>query len=367
MNNYTNILSWMLRIIVSGLFVISALGKLYPSPYFAISTFEVQQLYPLGIPEAIAPFLSRALIGFEFALGILLLLNFQIKRVVIPATIFVLLVFTIHLSYVSFQTGGTTGNCGCFGDLIPMTPIESIIKNSVAMVLLVILYTITTKRNNDKWLPIIGISLLSIGILFFIAPIKKITTDFVVVPETSTIEMDTISKPSVQETENISSEIKLDTVEKKSKLPKNTPDIMVEDKTQPAKVKSGYAKFFSKIDSGKKTLCFFVPGCDHCRVAAKQLTELKQKNPNSPAVFVLFMNEEIDLIPDFFKEAGATYPYKIIEVIPFWTFLGSGNQTPGVRYLWNGNTIKYYEGITTNQFNPTDYEVIIEKPFSPSK
>ena len=79
------------------------------------------------------------------------------------------------------------------------------------------------------------------------------------------------------------------------------------------------------------------------------------------------MNEEADLSPDFFKEAGAEYPYKIIEVIPFWKVLGSGKDTPGVKYLWNGNEYKYYWGITDDKFDPVDYQKLINKPFSELK
>ena len=75
------------------------------------------------------------------------------------------------------------------------------------------------------------------------------------------------------------------------------------------------------------------------------------------------MNEEADLIPAFFQEAGADYPYKIIEVIPFWKVLGNGKDTPGVKYLWNGNEIKYYWGTTDNKFNPLDYQKLIDKSY----
>jgi hypothetical protein len=73
------------------------------------------------------------------------------------------------------------------------------------------------------------------------------------------------------------------------------------------------------------------------------------------------MNEEADLIPAFFKEAGATYPYKIIEIIPFWNTLGSGKDTPGVKYLWNGNEIKYYWGITDDKFVGEDLKKAFEE------
>ena len=58
-------ISWILRLIISPLFILSAVAKLYPSPYFAISTFEVKQLYPLGFSEGFAPYFSRILIGIE--------------------------------------------------------------------------------------------------------------------------------------------------------------------------------------------------------------------------------------------------------------------------------------------------------------
>jgi hypothetical protein len=136
---------------------------------------------------------------------------------------------------------------------------------------------------------------------------------------------------------------------------------------EPAKHKSGYAQYFPSIDKGRKTLCFFVPGCDHCREAAKELTELRKTNKNFPEISIIFMNEEADLIPEFFKFAGAEYPYKIIEVIPFWKVLGSGKDTPGVKYLWNGNEYKYYFGITDAKFDPVDYQKLITKPFSELK
>jgi len=91
------------------------------------------------------------------------------------------------------------------------------------------------------------------------------------------------------------------------------------------------------------------------------MTEMKQKDKNFPELDILFMNEEADLIPEFFKVAGAQYPYKIIEIIPFWKMLGSGKDTPGVKYLWNGNELKYYYGITENKFNALDFSILIQK------
>mgnify|MGYP001547094537 CR=1 FL=1 len=123
--------------VVSLLFLVSAIAKMYPSPYFAITTFEMKQLLPMGFSEEVAVYFSRILIGAEFALGLLLLQPHYLKRIVVPATIIMLVVFITHLSIDTIQNGGNSGSCGCFGELLPMTPIEAVLKNIIAVGLLV--------------------------------------------------------------------------------------------------------------------------------------------------------------------------------------------------------------------------------------
>lgn len=357
-------IAWGIRYVISFLFLLSAVAKLYPSPYFAISTFEVKQLYPMGFSEGFAPYFSRILIGIEFALGLLILQKNFLRTVVIPATILLLAVFTTHLTIETISNGGNSGNCGCFGSLLPMTPIEAILKNVAAMALLVWLYIIlpkTGEKTHNFWV-LTTVTFAAILALFMIAPIQPIESSFSVSEPTETT-IDSLDVDSSKVDVTPAAVIVKDTVKK---VDEKKEEIKVET-NEPAKHKSGYTQYFSKIDTGRKTLCFFVPGCDHCRVAAKELTELRKTNKNFPEISIIFMNEEADLIPDFFKEAGAEYPYKIIEVIPFWKVLGNGKDTPGVKYLWNGNEYKYYWGITDNKFDPTDYQKLINKSYAELK
>lgn len=357
-----NTISWGIRYVISFLFLLSAVAKLYPSPYFAISTFEVKQLYPMGFSEGVAPYFSRILIGIEFALGLLILQKNFLRSVVIPATILLLAVFTTHLTIVTFVSGGNTGNCGCFGSLLPMTPIEAIIKNVVAILLLGWLFVILPKGNESKgnfWV-LTTVTFGAILAMFMIAPMQPVESSFTVSePETTTIDTTTVDTSKTE----VVPEISKDTVKKSDTV----KEAIKAEPTEPEKRKSGYTQYFSNIDKGRKTLCFFVPGCDHCREAAKELTELRKTNKNFPEISIIFMNEEADLIPAFFKEAGAEYPYKIIEVIPFWKVLGSGKDTPGVKYLWNGNEYKYYWGISENKFDPIDYQKLINKTYTELK
>jgi hypothetical protein len=347
-----------IRSSIAFLFLLSAVAKLYPSPYFAISTFEVKQLYPLGFSGDVASYFSRILIGIEFALGLLLLQKHYLRKLVIPATILMLAVFTTHLSIVTFQDGGNSGNCGCFGSLLPMTPIQAILKNVVAMILLVVLLKVMPKKDESKsnfWV-LSTATLAFILLLFMLAPIQA-KSNFVDVTGTEPEETTPIETLVPVKSDSIVKTVKADTLKK----------VVAEIKDEPLQKKSGYSSYFSSIDKGKKILCFFVPGCDHCRAEAKELTEMKSKIKNFPEIKIIFMNEEADLIPEFFKFAGAEYPYKIIEIIPFYTVLGTGIDPPGVKYLWNGNEIKFYYGITDKKFNAAEFNAMVQKPYSALK
>ena len=351
-------ISWILRLIISALFILSAVAKLYPSPYFAISTFEVKQLYPLGFSEGFAPYFSRILIGIEFALGICILLKDYLKKITIPATILLLAVFTIHLSYTTFVSGNA-GNCGCFGELIPMTPVEAIIKNIIAIGLLVWLFKLLPADGKSNFWLLKSVGLGCVLALFMLAPIRPVAE--VIEEPTSEIQDNLgviVDSTSLLTNEEPAAAITVVTVKK-------VEEKKLED--APKKVKSGYEKYFPGIDNDKKILCYFVPGCDHCMDTAKELNEMRKKDKNFPPVYVIFMDEEPEKIPTFFEFAGTKFPYKMIDVIPFWTELGSGRDTPGVKYLWNGNEFKYYDGINENKFNGAEFKKLIKKPYSELK
>lgn len=364
MENLKKYLPWTIRILIAFLFLLSAVAKMYPSPYFAISTFEVKQLYPMGFNEMFAAYFSRTLIGIEIGLGLLMLQPHYLKKLVVPATFLMLSVFVVELTY-EIMTGGNSGNCGCFGSLLPMTPLEAIIKNLISMALLGYLWKVLPKEENCNYWVLSTVIFASILSVFMLAPIQ---------PKSDIIETN-IPSPEIIETPEVivpdsTTTATAPTPTVKDSLPKTETTPVVEtpkEETEPAKKKSGYAKFFPKIDQGKKVLCFFVPGCDHCREAAKELTEMKQKDKNFPEVDILFMNEEAELIPEFFKAAGREYPYKIVEIIPFWKLLGTGKDTPGVKYLWNGNEYKYYYGITDNKFNAEEFHKLVQKPYKELK
>ncbi len=348
-------ISWIIRIVVALLFLVSAIAKLYPSPYFAISTFEVKQLYTLGFSETLAPYFSRILIGIEFALGFLLLNNHFLKRITIPATVGLLSVFIIHLSYVTFLSGGNSGNCGCFGELIPMTPIEAIIKNIIAVGLLIWLWKISENDKKSNFWMLTTVTLACILGLFMLAPMKASSTSISNSNDNINISTDTISK--------LTDSVKIEEIKTIDSSKVRTEKVVeaIKKEVGPKQAVSGYSDLYADIDKGQKILCFFVPGCEHCRDAAKDLNALQKKHKDFPEVQIVFMDEEAEKIPDFFKYAGKQFPYKVIDIIPFWTKLGTGKDTPGVLYIHNGNVIKFYDGIAEKAFNSKALEKVIYK------
>ena len=210
-----------LRIATTVLFVFSAVAKLYP-----IEAFE-KQLVDLGFASwTSAPYLSRAIIGFEAFLGFAFLQKNYLRSFFIPATAALLAVFCIHLAYTIYTTGNS-GNCGCFGQLIKMTPLEALIKNIVTLGLLGYLYTLTKNyERKNVALPTALLVLTYVG-LFIAFPIKSYGTNYnETIPLDSNATTDTtpVYKPSADSVVSVVKEIiaKDKTITKETTSPAST-------------------------------------------------------------------------------------------------------------------------------------------------
>ena len=369
-------LPWALRIFLSVLFLFSAYAKLYPSAYFAITTFEMKQLVPLGFSECMAPYFSRFIIGAEIALGIGFLQPHFLRKMVIPLSALLLVIFNIHLAY-SIVTG-IGGNCGCFGDLLPMTPLQAFIKNVLTLGLLFWLWKIIAESdkivNHNIFIPI-SLALGSILFMFVYIPFcpckaKKATDgeenqynsvvlygeddedDIVNTPINAPVEMN--DNPS----ENSEEKNKKDKISEDNKADQRVEPVAA---YEPPKVKSGFEKYAPNIDEGKKLLLFFAPGCDHCQEAAHTLVQMSKKDRNFPKMFIIFMDEETEKIPAFFEKAGRKISHTILDVGAFWGAIDTQRDTPGVLYLWNGNQVIFFDGINDNEFKEDKLKKALQK------
>jgi len=317
----------LIRIIVAAVFVLSAVGKLsmsslFDNPNFAITNFEKNYLVDgVGFSMGMAKALSRILIGIEFSIAVLLLLPFYLKKLVIPGTILLLGVFSIHLAIQSF--GGDSSNCGCFGELIPMTPFQSLIKNLLSIGLLVLLLTKFKEAYTDKSNihPVFHIGLTIILLMFVFLPQGG-------------------GGSHLDNTEVVES----------------SEDV------------SGYGVYFDDVNDGNKLLCFFSPTCEHCMETGKKITELKAKYPGlMPEMRILFMDEagtgSADEIKRYFEFVGAEYPYQTLSIEEFLPIFWSDYNFPGVMYLNEGHKRIFFEGTEDNAFDADKLLQEIQKEY----
>ena len=296
------------RLLISALFLLSAIAKLYPTPLYGITkVFEEGQLIPMGFSEDFAPFLSRLIIAFEFFIAFAILQTHYIKKLVIPSTILLLVIFNVDLALDIFV--GNDENCGCFGQLIPMTPTEAFFKNIFTILLLIFIYRNVNDKKESSFLLLLNGYLIISVLMFSLLPIATNSS---------------------------------------------------------GKQVSSYSTYVDEsfnINDGKKILCFFDAGCEHCMDAAKSLTEIASSTIDFPDVHIIFSDTEEGKIPDFLKYSGNEYSYQIMEfynpddeINSYLEVLGYEYENPVVIYYNNGNQMRFYDGTGPNEYDAKDFE-----------
>ena len=168
MNNtsYSYYLTWFARIVVASVFLFSAYAK-----WIAPGGFEIYLIdQGLAGQRSTAAVFARIIIGLELALGLSFLQPYYVKYVVTPVVAGVLIIFSVYLGYARFVLG-VTGNCGCFGEVLTMTPIEAIVKNLFLLIVLGGMYPYMPSTNR-RWNVPGGVLVLGILLSFLTLPMS---------------------------------------------------------------------------------------------------------------------------------------------------------------------------------------------------
>lgn len=291
---FIKILFFTLSSVLGLVFLFSGYTKLYP-----IEPFEYT-FVDLGIGGwKIAPFIARFMIGLEFLIGFLLIFGLYIKRFTIKLTIASLILFSIYLVFL-MGTVGNKGNCGCFGNVINMTPLQALIKNVIMIALSWLIYKFYDGFNFGKigkWL----FWFLTLG--SFALPHILNYVDFGYSEAYLTKKEDQFK-------------LELDSLYTNAKI--HVPP--------------------TTLSKGKHIICFMSLTCPHCRIAAKKLRLMKEKNPDLSMYIVL--NGEYNLIQPFFEDTKAyNIDYCVLNGKSF-VYLG-GIQMPAI-YLVNNSVVETY-------------------------
>lgn len=143
----------IIRFFVGGLFIFSGMIKVNDpvgtaikmEEYFDIFSVDFATFFEIFVPLALP--IAVFMVVLEVVLGVMLLLNYR-QNLTLGLLLIILVFFTFLTGYSAF-TGNVT-DCGCFGDAIKLTPMESFIKDIVLMVLAFILYFGEHKPQSEK-------------------------------------------------------------------------------------------------------------------------------------------------------------------------------------------------------------------------
>ncbi len=281
-------------ILMGAVFFFSAFTKLAP-----IEPFEYTFVDLGFINWHMAPFIARLMIGAEFFIAILLVLNINLRKITYKLSIGMLVFFSIYLILL-IAIVGNKGNCGCFGTYFEMTPFQALLKNGAMILILLVLYKYHAGWElNTKYRFVIPL----LFVVSFVMP-------FILNP----VELN-YSEAYLKKQED-SYKLELDSLY-------NNATLNIPPKT---------------LSQGKHVIAFMSLTCIHCRVAAKKIRIISERNPEIPFYFVLNGDDKKYLKPFFEDTHTENIPHCILKGRPFIFLAGPG--IPSI-YLVNNSIVEH--------------------------
>lgn len=147
----------VLRILFGTLFIFSAALKMFP-----IESFELILIRQVGVSWEWVAYVSRILVLIEFFIGLALISAFEFKKTMLASGL-LLLFFSAYLLH-QIWSGSQVENCGCFGELIPFSTKQSLIKNAVMLAFGALVWMVNRKKQNPSlskiFLPLAYVSMI---------------------------------------------------------------------------------------------------------------------------------------------------------------------------------------------------------------
>ncbi|MCB9260997.1 MAG: DoxX family protein [Flavobacteriales bacterium] len=358
------------RVFLAVMFVFSALSKVISIGFFdgMVAELFLGQNWPEKESQYVwIQWFTRFVVAGELVLGVALLQNYRFKKLVLPAAILLLLLFTVHLFYsgITSEKGFIEGNCGCFGDILPMNNLESILKNVVAML---VGFFVWKKYKDEQqhglagWVAPLVVGLVTFGTLGFSVRypytpgVNEILTDSLFVDTSYHETIDTLAnKQPVDTATKQPTKVTTDNVP-------NTVEAVKKIAVLSALDKFGNFSNNKKFDpSGTKLLCFFSMTCQHCQESFKELNEMKQMG-GLPEMYLVDYGRENE--QDYFFQQAGGYKPPHIRTEDYLSFnkLLEGKGFPRMLVIKNGKIAQEWGLDTYNKQVVMDYFGIKEKP-----
>ena len=365
------------RILLSFLFVFGAVSKLVSMPFFDGMVAELllgKDYFDNPSGMVWVQWLTRILVAIELVLGLALLQGKWFKKLVLPATMVMLVLFTIHLFYEGFRqvNGFTEGNCGCFGDVLPMTNLESIIKNVIGMLAGVFVWIKYKKEDlfagwvAPAFLGLITLFTLSFGIKSYETVTPAVvgeiglteTPQEIVLVDTQTVASD---ESTIEQTdaENKKENIPPPPPPVTEKEPKKAPVIDegpgdLQDEVVPVVKSTPSDKtlqllytYAPAIESqnlayGSKLVCLFSMTCSHCQEVYRDLVAMKASG-KLPNLYLINYGTEYEQNYFFKQGSDVKSPHTRTEEFPDFKRMLEGKTYPRILYVKDGKIVKEWD------------------------
>lgn len=201
------------------------------------------------------------------------------------------------------------------GNMIPMSPGLSILKNVILMVMLG--YVIKNAKSDKKlWENIVGIAILPslIILVFSLYPIG----------EPVKLSLEHFYDKTITDNEEFSTDIR----------------------------------------KGKHVLAMVTLGCPHCRTAAKELQQMKSDNPTLPIYFIMPFGEDStreEYLKDFLKDTDAyNIPRSFVTHEAFKSIINEAGENSVPVLLWIENSV-IIRKLSLQELNLKETEIWIGK------
>lgn len=294
---------FIVRVFIGFLFIFSGIVKLMP-----ILAFEMQ-LVGRGISNWWAVMiLSRLVIGVEIFLGLAFFQKSNLKRIFIPAAALLLIIYSIDLVR-TIVVNGWAGNCGCFGQVIVMTPLEALIKNIFLFAGLYYIYSKTVQEKKGNIILQSAVLVIVLIPLFVLTPMREFTVTGV-------------NEPAVGPAKSFLVKGTLKTEEQKEREKKKKSQDTIDSKLLVgALAKINNFNSISDVDfsKGEKIVAFLSLECSSCYKAAEVLSIVRRKI-KLPEVYYYFLGNKGE-VDSFFNGTKTNYPYKILDDMTFFSFI----------------------------------------------
>ena len=355
------------RLLLSFLFIFGAVSKLISMPFFDGMVAELilgQDYFNRPQEMILVQWLTRILVAIELLIGIALLQNKGFKKVTLPLTLLTLILFTVHLFYESLkkENGFIEGNCGCFGDVLPMNNLESIIKNVIGISLAIFTWFKFDNQTFLSWTSSVFIGLVTLFTLSFgVKSYQKapeslnsttLSQNITIQDTTDTDSQDSMLIDSLTPSSNKEVLIK-ESKKETTTLEKIITTIPKENNVSNSSKISHQTKLEllnyyvpdlkNHLQKNDTTLvCLFSMTCSHCQEVYRDISSMKSSSKLPPIYLVNYGSEYEQNY--FFTQAGnKNDPHYKIEDFSIFKRLLEGKTYPRILSISKGKILKEWD------------------------